>query len=178
MFNPPLNRSVSPISVDLCPSGHTWTNLMFNHIARNLFLKPFHKKRSFRARPYQTHTPYQHIKQLGQLINTGFANHLSHKRYPRIPLGSPLLLLLTGRLHFHGAELIHTKRPIVQPDPLLTINHRSGGSDLHQNCRNQHHRRKQNQGCHRATQIHNPLHSGIEQIIQRHMANVDDRKPL
>ena len=140
MFNPFGNRCIPPVSVHLGPSRQTGAYLVLNHIARDFLFEFLNKKRPLRTRSHQAHVPYEDIEELRSLIDTGLAYKMPHRRHSRVVGGSPLLLLLTRILYFHGTELVHLKRMIVKPNPLLAEEHRTRRRNLNQHCRQQHDR--------------------------------------
>ena len=71
-----------------------------------------------------THGPdpvsYTHLK-LGHLVNTGFSYKAAHRRYPWVMGRSPACFFLSRILNLHRTELVHLKGPVVEADPLLTV---------------------------------------------------------
>ena len=86
MLNSLFNGSISPVTINLRPTGHSGTHLMLNHISGNLFLKFFYKLWSLRSWSYKTHISFQHVKKLWKLINTGFPHKLSEIGHPGVVL--------------------------------------------------------------------------------------------
>ena len=58
MFDPLADGCISPISIDLCPSGHAGTYLMFDHITRYLFPEFFHILRPLRSWSHKAHITF------------------------------------------------------------------------------------------------------------------------
>lgn len=57
-FDPLADGCISPISIDLCPSGHAGTYLMFDHITRYLFPEFFHILRPLRSWSHKAHITF------------------------------------------------------------------------------------------------------------------------
>src|SRR6056297_285083 len=92
MLDALMNGCITPKTVNLCPSGHSRFNLMFDHVFWNIFFKLFYKKRSFRTGTHQTHLALHYIKQLWYFIQTGFSKEISEFRLSWITLSCPLSL--------------------------------------------------------------------------------------
>ena len=149
---------------------------MFDHIARNLFLELFHKKRPFRPRPHQAHLPGKNIKKLRKLVQAGLPQYFTHLGHPGVALHRPSLLLLGRLLHLHRAELVHIKRLIMQPDSFLFKNNRSRAGSLHKNSGYQHNRRRNDQPHKRTYHINRPLRNPVQRVCQRHISYINDRQ--
>ena len=149
---------------------------MLYHIARYFFPELFHKERPFRSWPYQAHVSPQNVKQLGKLVNTCPAHKFPDSRNPGIVLYRPRFFLLRFRLDLHGAEFVHTKRLIMEADPFLLVDQRSGRRSFDQNAHQEHHRRRHDDRRNRTYDIHGSFYHGIKSIAQRHIPDINYRE--
>ena len=105
-------------------------------------LELLHKLRTFGSGTYQTHISFQYVEQLRQFINARLPDKMSDWSDTRIILPCPAFFFVTFPLHDHRAELIHVKRLIFPPDPLLFKDQRPRVSHLDDQRNGKHNRRK------------------------------------
>ena len=91
---------------------------------------------------------------------------------------SPACLFLSRILDLHRTELVHLKGPVVEADPLLTVENGARRGQLYEPCRKEHHRREQKKAEKSSSNVHNPLYRSVKYVRQRHMADMDHRQSL
>src|SRR5919197_819146 len=92
-------------SVDLCPPGDAWKNIMPVSLFRTVPVEIFHHQRSGAD---QTHIAFQHIEKARQFIQTGIAQE-SAKSGDTLTLGKQTTTIIS--LIGHRSEFINSKDP-------------------------------------------------------------------
>lgn len=117
-----------------------------------------------RARTHQAHFAFEHVHQLGQLIEAGGAQEAPE-------LGQALLVgqRLARVIHrvAHRAELEKPEQLAVQPRAFLAEEHRPAQLDAHQHRGHQHHRGEQDEQQQADEQVEKAF-SGSRKIICYH----------
>src|SRR5579872_2841652 len=92
-------------SIDLGETRDSGPHLVADHVSIDELTVELIMSDGMRPRPDQAHLPLQHVQELRQLIEGGYAQESAHAGYPRVPLarlGDDRAVLL----HPHGAELV------------------------------------------------------------------------
>ena len=104
MFDSASDGSITAESVNLSPSCDTGTNLMFDHITRNLFTEFFHEEGPFRSWTYKAHVTFQNVEQLRKLIDAGPPDYFAHCCYAGVISHGPGFLFAFLRTAAHRAS--------------------------------------------------------------------------
>lgn len=169
---------ITPVAVDLCPAGDAWTDLVFDHIAGDLFFELFNEKGSFRPWSHKAHVSLEYIEKLGKFVQTCLADEFSDGGNPRVVRSGPGFFLIRRLLDRHRAEFVHHKGFAVETDPLLFEDQFPFRGGLYDNRNYQHRQGKQHNEYERTGDIHCPLYKFIKRIGEGYIPHMDDRKPV
>ena len=129
-----------------------------------------------RTRSNQCHVPFDHIKELGQFIETGLAEEFADRGNPRIVLTAQLRTCLFRILH-HGPELDDAEWLAVPTNALLQEKHRALAGSPHRESNSEQDRTQHDQ----RQNTHHPIHHALQRTLPlRHdlPINLNQRRPV
>src|ERR1700730_3995831 len=103
---------------------------MAHSVVGNLLAQPFHELGALRTRTHESHFAFKHAPQLGNFIEAGRAQKLTHSCDSRIIVGGPRRAGVGFRVLTHSPELVAMKRltppsapPLAGQNRAWTIQH-------------------------------------------------------
>lgn len=119
------DRSITAVAIYLRPSRDAGTDLVLDHVTGDLFFKLLYEKWALRPGADEAHLAFQHVKQLGQLVHTRFADEFADRSDAWVVGCRPRFFLIGSFLNCHRAEFIHHKWFAVEADALLLKDERA-----------------------------------------------------
>ncbi len=101
VLDPLSDGSISPETVDLCPSGKSGTDLVLNVVSGDLLHELFNELGTLGSGTYEAHISLKDVEKLGQLVDAGLSDEFSDRCDSGIVLGGPALLFLLFALDPH-----------------------------------------------------------------------------
>src|ERR1039458_3701331 len=105
--------------MNLRPSGDSDLAAMAHVVFLDVGTEFRDKMWPFRTRPDQTHLSANHIKKLGQFVETELAQHAAQRGAPGIVLGRPDGVAFGGDAAIHSAELQQSEMLPMPADSFL-----------------------------------------------------------
>src|SRR6056297_1891833 len=151
--------------LELGPAGDAGLHRVAFGVEGNVLLELRDELGPLGAGPDDAHLAAENVQELWQLIEAELAQHRTHSGDARVVLLRPLRLARRLRIFDHAAELEHVEVLAVQPDPPLTVEHRSAESVLQLDGQGaqRHHR----QGDHHRQQAHEQVQTALGRPAQR-----------
>src|SRR5690606_17759747 len=94
------------------------------HVFRSMCFNLLDKMSALGARADNSHIAFQHIPELGQLIQVGFAHEFAPPGDPGVIVRRQLGSMFFG-VHLHASELVDKKGPLAYADALSLKQNRS-----------------------------------------------------
>lgn len=173
-----VDRGVAAEAVDLSPAGHARADLMFDHVARDFFLKHLDELGAFRSRADEGHLAGKDVEELRELVDGGFPDEASNTGDARIARDGPALLFVGFGLLHHGAELVHHERFVVKADAFLLEDNRARRGELDEGRDDEHDRTEEDDPDEGAEDVDGALRGGLDRVGEWDVPDVDDREAV
>ena len=159
-------------AVDLCPAGQAWHAVVgpiLIPLGHQIVLVP-----ESGARAHNAHFPFQDIEQLRQLIQTGLAQKMPHRRNERIRIFQHMGGHIVRRIGAHTAEFVDGEKGLALSHPFLLEQHRAGAGEFYAEGQHDQQGRKNDHSQQAENEIHNSLETGsvhgavTSSLLRRH----------
>ena len=128
---------------------------MLDHVKGHRLLELLHKMGDLRPGADQAHVPFQHVEELGQLVDAALADQAAEPGLAGVGVLGPAGVL--AGVYPHAAELVHGEGLFVQAHPLLPEQDRPRAGKPHPDGRDQHDGAGEHDQNKAARHIHGPL---------------------